>query len=254
MSDLVPRAAKAGPAGRNDPPAALAAVVVAAIAVSAAFALPRYPDSPPIGHTGGFGEPTCTVCHFESDPNDPAGKLELTGVPAEYTPGETYTLTITLTRPGLAVGGFQLAARFATGAAAGGPAGVLTAVDERVGVTHNTTTGVGYAHHVAAGIVPERPGSIHWQVEWRAPEEGGAVVFHVAANAADGDQSPFGDWIYTTSVETRSASAASSASASAAGSERPIATSGVPCQAATPRSAPAMSSTRASDARTPCSR
>jgi hypothetical protein len=254
MSDVVPGAVKGGPAGRSDPPAALVAVVLAAVAVTAAFALPRYPDSPPIGHTGGFGEPTCTVCHFEGDPNDPAGKLELTGVPAEYTPGATYTLTITLTRPGLAAGGFQLAARYATGAAAGKPAGVLTPGDSRVRVTKNETTGVGYAHHVAAGIVPERPGSIQWQVQWQAPEEPGTVVFHVAANAADGDQSPFGDWIYTTSVETRSASADSSASASAAGSERPIVTSGVACQAATSRSAPAMSSTRASDTRTACSR
>ncbi len=261
MSDVVPggvvaEGVKGGPAGRNDPPAALVAAVISvvAVAVSAAFALPGYPDMPPLGHTGGFGEPTCTACHFEGEPNDPAGSLEITGVPAEYTPGATYTLTISLARPGLAVGGFQLAARFATGESAGRPAGTLSAVDARVGVSRDDATGVSYAHHVAAGIVPEAPGSIRWQLEWTAPAEGGAVVFHAAANAADDDQSPFGDWIYTTSVETRSSNASASAAANPAGSDLAIVTSGAPCQAATSSSAPATSRTSASVARTPCSR
>lgn len=32
---------------------------------------------------------------------------------------------------------------------------------------------------------------------WRAPEGLGSVVFHIAANAANGDDSPLDDFIYT---------------------------------------------------------
>jgi hypothetical protein len=45
---------------------------------------------------------------------------------------------------------------------------------------------------VAAG----RPG--RWTFRWTAPADapGRAVVFHVAANAANDDDSPLGDFIY----------------------------------------------------------
>jgi hypothetical protein len=40
-----------------------------------------------------------------------------------------------------------------------------------------------------------------WRVEWTAPDDAaGAVIFHVAANAANGDKSESGDFIYTTEV------------------------------------------------------
>jgi hypothetical protein len=43
--------------------------------------------------------------------------------------------------------------------------------------------------------------SLDWTVEWEAPPAGGAVIFHAAANAANDDSSPLGDFIYT--VEAR---------------------------------------------------
>ncbi len=210
MSNVVPKPSKGAPAGRFGPSAVLTAVVLTSAALLAAFALPRYPDAPPVGHTGGFGEPTCATCHFDGDLNDPAGKLVLTGVPAAYSPGTTYTLTLTLTRPGLEAGGFQLTARYATGEEAGRAAGELTPVDNGVGVTVDPASGVSYVHHRPAGTVPAAPGTMRWQIEWTAPAGGGPVVFHAAANASDGDQSPFGDWIYTTSEETQPASARAS--------------------------------------------
>jgi hypothetical protein len=43
--------------------------------------------------------------------------------------------------------------------------------------------------------------SIRWLFRWTAPSEsGGPVVFHVAANAANFDDSPLGDFIYATSI------------------------------------------------------
>ncbi len=38
----------------------------------------------------------------------------------------------------------------------------------------------------------------HWRIRWTAPAHPrGAVVFHLAANAANDDESPLGDFIYT---------------------------------------------------------
>ena len=53
-----------------------------------------YLDGPPPGHTGGFGEPTCAVCHFDVPEPDPAGGLVIEGVPEAFTPGERYLLTV----------------------------------------------------------------------------------------------------------------------------------------------------------------
>lgn len=233
---------------------AWAAVAVSAATLTAAFTLHRYPDGPPPGHTGGFGEPTCNACHFDGALNDPAGSAILAGVPAAYVPGATYTITVAVARPGLRAGGFQLAARFVAGDRAGRQAGVLTPVNTRAAVVDDREVGVSYAQHTFEGTEPVAPDTARWRLEWTAPAAGGAVAFHVAANAADGDASPFGDWIYTASAETRSASARASASPSGAGSARRMTTSGVPCQAATSRSAPAMSRASAAEGRTPCSR
>ena len=38
--------------------------------------------------------------------------------------------------------------------------------------------------------------------EWTAPDRGGPVIFHVAANAADGNESAAGDFVYTASGES----------------------------------------------------
>jgi hypothetical protein len=81
--------------------------------------------------TGGFGEMTCQQCHWENPLNDPAGRLELDGVPAAYTPGEQYLITVSLARPGLARAGFQLTVREdGINMNAGTDAGVLRPTDE----------------------------------------------------------------------------------------------------------------------------
>ena len=75
----------------------------------------RYPDGAPPAHTGGFGESTCQACHFGSELNEPGGLLTIEGVPEVYRAGQAYQLTVQLTKPAMASGGFQLAARLADG-------------------------------------------------------------------------------------------------------------------------------------------
>jgi hypothetical protein len=175
-----------------------AAAAVALLAFPAERARAAFSEAPPTAHTGGFGERTCRACHFDGELNEAGGGLALGGVPTVYRPGERYRITVVLRRGEMQRGGFQLATRFAEGAAAGRQAGVLRAPDERVKVTEGTRGGVQYVSHTRPGIQLTQAGRIEWAVEWTAPASAaGPVVFHAAANAANGDESQFGDFVYT---------------------------------------------------------
>ena len=42
--------------------------MAAALVLAGVVAIPAFnPEVPPPGHTGGFGEPTCVICHQGSD-------------------------------------------------------------------------------------------------------------------------------------------------------------------------------------------
>jgi len=185
----------------------LAAAAAAAPLVPPPGAAPRPAravngDGPPPAHTGGFGEPTCLECHEGGPLNDPDGALTLEGVPDRFTRGRRYDLTVALRHPALARAGFELSVRYAGGSATGRQAGRLVAGSPGVGVTLDTARAVVYAHQIAAAAGVESAGQARWSLRWEAPRTPtGAVVFHVAANAANDDNSPFGDLIYA--IETR---------------------------------------------------
>ncbi len=164
--------------------------------------LSAYQNGPMPGLTGGFGEPTCTQCHQGQPPGPRDGTLALEA-PREYRAGRTYQLRVTLARRNLAVGGFEIAARFQSRPSVGAQAGTLRALDPRTQVVTGEK-GVQFAQHTAAGSKIAPPGKLTWVVEWRAPAQApGNVVFHVAANAANGDASPLGDLIHTVEVVAR---------------------------------------------------
>ena len=162
--------------------------------VAAALAAAAFPDHAPVAMTGGFGEATCASCHFGSPLNDPGGSLAVDGIPARYAPGTTYDLRLRLARPGMEAAGFQLTARYTDGAQAG-------ALDAGPGAEVRVHEGVGYAGHTDGAAADA--GEAAWTVRWTAPDTGGAVVFHAVANAADGDESPLGDHVYTAEIGTR---------------------------------------------------
>lgn len=175
----------------------IAAGVLALAAATAAADSGRvharaYPLGAPPGVTGGFGEPTCQMCHFGADVNEPGGSLAIDGLPERYAPGETYRLIVRLRRGELGAAGFQLSARTDAGAQAGTLAGGGMQTQVQPG-----TGGVQYAGHTEAGSGPTGPGAAEWTVSWTAPARGaGPVRFHASANAADGDNSPLGDHVY----------------------------------------------------------
>ncbi len=168
--------------------------------VSVGFAA-LYPDGPPLGQTGGFGEPTCARCHFGAPMNAEGGLL---GVEVRVAPksATTNSVVVRLVRPGTRRCGFQLSARFASGEHAGKQAGRFVAeLEEDARVTVRDSSRVQYVSHSLAGSRPVAADSCEWIVGWLPDWQSGAVVFHAAANAANDDNSEFGDFIYST--ETR---------------------------------------------------
>ncbi|MGE5244624.1 MAG: choice-of-anchor V domain-containing protein [Betaproteobacteria bacterium] len=178
-----------------------AAVVLATIPLG----LKAFKEGPYPNVTGGFGEPSCHTCHLDNPLNAPGGSLAVTGVPTSYTPGGTYTITVTLTREGLRRGGFEVAARFASGPGRGRQAGRWRPLDARVQLIHSQADpSLEFVQHNLAGSRAPTRGRNAWTLEWTAPPAASAPIqFNVAANASNNDDSPLGDYIYLKAVISR---------------------------------------------------
>ncbi len=99
---------------------AVSSIVILSIAgIIFAFA-----GGPPVGATGSviFNQQSCAQagCHAGMAVNSSAGSLTLAGVPANYTLGQSYNLTITINQPNMRRWGFQLSARARTSTASVG--------------------------------------------------------------------------------------------------------------------------------------
>ena len=142
--------------------------------------------------------------------NAPGGAVTLEGVPPAFTGGETYPIRVTLTREGMRRGGFEIAARFATGRRKGKQAGSWKMTDGRLqlipGAVDRSLT---FVQHNLLGSRTATPGANSWAIEWTAPSPATALVqFNVAANASNNDDSPLGDYIYVKMLRSAPAKAA----------------------------------------------
>jgi hypothetical protein len=159
-----------------------------------------YRDGPPPGFSSGFGEDHCQACHFGDKVNPNPGSLSISA-PRRYSPGQTYTVTVTLTRPGMTIGGFQLTARFEEGGAQAGALSLADGDQDRLKVS--TDRGVQYAYHLRPGTQLTAPDVVRWTLRWTAPAGSGSVLFNAAANAANADETQFGDFVYSAWVRAR---------------------------------------------------
>jgi hypothetical protein len=176
----------------------LIVTLAAAAVIGGPLAAFAFKEGPYPNVTGGFGEPSCHVCHLDNPLNAPGGTLALSGVPPSYAAGGVYAITVTLTRSGLRRGGFEIAARFASGRQKGQQAGAWRPTDARVQlIPSQADAALTFVQHNLAGSMTAARGSNSWTVEWTAPSPaGGPVQFNVAANASNNDDSPLGDFIY----------------------------------------------------------
>ena len=170
-----------------------ASLITVALVCAAPLGLLASINSLVPARTGGFGEMTCHQCHSQNPLNDPAGRLTLAGVPASYTSGQQYLITVTVAHPQLVRAGFQVTARFETGE----NAGTFRALDDRTEAVPDDAGRIIYMQHTPSGTEVPTPGTGQWTFEWTAPAGDVPLAFHLAANAANGDGLPRGDFIYT---------------------------------------------------------
>ncbi|MBI4531995.1 MAG: hypothetical protein HY709_10810, partial [Candidatus Latescibacteria bacterium] len=167
------------------------------------------------GHAGAppDNDFVCTHCHRSFALNSGPGKLSITEVPEQYTPGERYTLTINLSQTGQRRWGFEVTAIQPDLHGAG--TFVLT------DTVHTQLSRYrpffqnyfqDYVKHTLAGTyngtVNASPG---WSVDWIAPPRGTkTMTFYGTGNAANGDavgrsDGNLGDYIYTIVVASQEA-------------------------------------------------
>lgn len=158
-----------------------------------------YSSGPPDGYAGNPPfDSNCTSCHFSFDVNSGDGGVAILGLPAEYTPGETYPLTVQLSDPGQVRWGFELTVLDDLDfAQQGGQLQVTDVVGTQISVDPETEAD--YLKQTFDGIHDGTPdGPVIWNFEWVAPgPEKESITFYVAGNAADGDFSLTNDYIYT---------------------------------------------------------
>ena len=176
--------------------------VAAAVLAATLRGVAAYAEGAPPGFSGGFKEDSCHACHFHEELNSAGGRVTIEGVPPTFEAGQRYTLSVTLTRAGMKRAGFQLATRFKE---TGAQAGTLTpGPDEGARVRVESQSGVHYASQTKDGSFAGTDAA-RWTIEWTAPDRGGPVIVHVSANAADGNESADGDFVYTAAIESASA-------------------------------------------------
>lgn len=145
-------------------------------------------SQPPLGRTGAPSEATCASgCHGTSVNNGP-GSISL-NTPAQYTPGQTYSLTLQLTDNTKSRFGFEMTALNSSNSAAG-----TFSVSSGNATTRSANIGGGtrrYVHHSNAGT----NGS--WGINWTAPNSNvGNVTFYVCGNATNANNGTSGDNVY----------------------------------------------------------
>lgn len=172
--------------------AAALAVAAVLIAFGAAPLAVAFPDGAP--WEAAEAPEACNQCHFDASLVEASAALELVGLPERIEPGATVRFTLRLSDAAMASAGFLLAA---TGADGG--AGRFGPVDAR------TSAEGAKARSTEAGSRLSASGRAEWTLDWTAPAAAPAssVLFHVWANAANDDRSPFGDathrrsWTFT---------------------------------------------------------
>jgi uncharacterized protein (TIGR03437 family) len=162
-------------------------------------------SQPPAARTGAPGELTCATsdCHGTNQLNSGAGVLNLTGLPANYTPGQDVTLTVSLSMANRGRFGFQVTALDSQNRLAG----TLTVTETSRTQRYSGVIGGNlrqYIAHTQVGTGPNGPSQNSWTFRWTPPTQNpGPVTFYVAGNAANGEVDQFNDFIYTKTFTTQ---------------------------------------------------
>lgn len=167
-------------------PIRLAAVLLVVPALARA-----YSGGPPNGMSGAPGEGTCHDCHASFGLNSGPGNLTI-AAPDAFEAGMTYPIVITIEQTGQSRWGFEFT-----------PLGTGTCtLIEPATVQIETEGGNTYVKQTSVGTYAGAQGHAAWTFNWTAPAQPPDVVtFYAAGNAANGNGSANGDYIYTASLQ-----------------------------------------------------
>ncbi|MBX3282654.1 MAG: hypothetical protein KF756_09280 [Acidobacteria bacterium] len=189
------------------------AIILAVVASAAAVSLVFEPGvertsasafGPSASFTGAPSEANCTACHASFPVNSGTGSVTISGIPANYLPGQVIPITVRTAQSDATIYGFQLTAIDREGKQIGTvdlPSQTPAQMQTIVGLVNGKTRT--YVEHTVDGITPTTFGSKSWTFNWTAPAtRKGKISFYAAGNAADSSGSPSGDYIYTTAEST----------------------------------------------------
>lgn len=157
-------------------------------------------DNGKAGATGSPGEQTCSQsnCHIGSTDNSMGGSVTLTStnlVNWEYTPGQTYTLTATVSQQGRSLFGIGLEALLPSGANAGNLVPGTGTTTKNATIAGNSRKNI--VHNMNAGATAN---AHSFTFTWTAPAtDVGPITIYYAGNAANNNGTKTGDYIYNAS-------------------------------------------------------
>lgn len=174
--------------------------IVLAVLGSAAWAISIGPADEA---SGAPGDATCVVCHGDFALNAGPGAFSIEALAGSYGPADTIPLTVHLAQAGQSRWGFELTALDA----AAQPVGQLILLDTLHTQYSAAVNGRQYVKHTLTGTYAATPNQAPgWTLAWVAPtSDAGPVTFHATGNAANGDGTSAGDYIYSTSTPLPSA-------------------------------------------------
>ena len=142
------------------------------------------PDGAPWGASDPQSIQNCHSCHFDGKPQMGSTAISLDGLPDRISTGATYTLDLHFAKPVGTVAGFLASASSGKFSAKG------EGLEVNSGQIRSTEPRTGSSSKF-----------VQWQFEWQAPDSAGPnrlgeVTIMIAINAANDDQSSFGDEIH----------------------------------------------------------
>jgi len=163
-------------------------------------------DNGKAGATGSPGEQSCSQsnCHTGSTDNSMGGSVTLTSTDLinwEYTPGQTYTLTATVSQQGRSLFGIGLEALLPSGANAGNLIPGTGTTTKNATIAGNSRKNI--VHNMNAGATAN---AHSFTFTWTAPATDlGPITIYYAGNATNNNGAKTGDYIYTASQVVNSA-------------------------------------------------
>ncbi|MEM8772855.1 MAG: choice-of-anchor V domain-containing protein [Pseudomonadota bacterium] len=145
-------------------------------------ALAAHPDGAPWGSADPEAAENCASCHYDSEAVRDSSALTLTGVSGGVTANKIYEITLAFRNPDETETGFQAIAS----------AGEFE-------TAHNEHMEINGAQIRSTKTSKSQNGSVQWIINWRAPASispGEEIIFLVAVNDSNHDESPFGDHIH----------------------------------------------------------